>query len=134
LLLICKSNHESYHINRAFAQEVVMAEQKEYTSRPKPKLEDSPLLKQTAAEAYGWPSDWRTRLIGTQEVAVFGLQLRLIREATGSSRSGELKDLAVALGVAVDKLQVLRPDHYFDPAAKPTVTLVTTEPPQADAQ
>jgi len=82
----------------------------EYTSRPAPKPEPSPLLQKTAVEAYGWPEDWRKRLIDTQEHCVFALQVRLVAEATNRGRSGEVKDLAVALAASVDKLGEL---HSF---------------------
>jgi hypothetical protein len=84
--------------------------------------------KKTAAEEYGWDEDWREKLVKAQEAVVHTLQLAVIHDATGGrmSKSGEVKDLAVALGVAVDKLQVLTelyPAKAFGPDAVPTGVL-----------
>lgn len=67
---------------------------------------------ETYAETYGWQEDWRNKLALAQEIVVHALQRKLIDEATkmtiGNSRSGEIKDVSVALGIAVDKLEILR--------------------------
>jgi len=66
----------------------------------------------TAADAYGWDEDWRDRLVSTQEVVVHALQRKLVADAAPSHgrlmKSGETKDLSVALAAAIDKLNVLR--------------------------
>lgn len=68
-----------------------------------------------AAQAFGWVEEWRDQLVETQEMVVHGLQLRLLGEVCGvtsgrgmaNPKSGEIKDLAVALGIAMDKLDDL---------------------------
>jgi hypothetical protein len=76
----------------------------------------------TAAEAFDWLEDWREKLVEAQEMVVYALQVRLLgevvglvdgeRSTTANRRSGEIKDLAVALGVAVDKLNELKAMYH----------------------
>lgn len=68
---------------------------------------------ETYAKTFGWQEDWCSNIMLAQQVVIHALQRKLIDEATkmaplGNSRSGEIKDVAVALGVAVDKLEILR--------------------------
>jgi len=85
-------------------------------------------VRKTAAKDYGWDEDWREQLVAAQEAVVHSLQLAVVHESTGRPyKSGEVKDIAVALGVAVDKLQVLTelyPTSFFGPDAAPTGVLV----------
>jgi hypothetical protein len=63
-------------------------------------------------QADGSCSEWRTPdpIIERQRGVIAALQRRVLRDADGRP-SGDVKDTAIALGVALDKLELLTRNH-----------------------
>jgi hypothetical protein len=67
---------------------------------------------QFIAQADGSRTEWRTPdpIIERQRGVIAALQRRVLRDADGRP-SGDVKDTAIALGVALDKLELLTRNH-----------------------
>ena len=55
-------------------------------------------------------------MVEDQAAVIYGLQQRIAEEITGSGNASEVKDLSLALGVAVDKLVTLRAHDLAQPS------------------